>query len=422
MSSYLKKSEAENFPKDWRLVALGDFAEILNSKRIPLSSEVRATMSGKYPYCGANGVVDYINDYKFDGEFVLMAEDGGNFFDYKTRPIAYLMQGKFWVNNHAHVLTAKNGLIKFLLYSLQHKDITKYIIGSTRTKLNRSVLETIQIAEPPFEEQKKIAEILSTVDEKIEVIEEKISKTQELKKGLMQQLFTKGLRHFNFKMTEVGEIPVEWEVKCIGDFVNDFRGGASLKPSDFVNQGGFPVIPKKSITAGGLLKIDEKNPTFCSIKFAENNKANIVDNTYLVTCLRDLVPSGPNIGYIVCFEKKESFILAQGVYGFKLNGNIDEQFLIQYSNTIQFRREMQKIMVGSTQVHIRNQDYLNVKVPIPSFNEQKEISLILKTLDERIIVLEKKKELFDILKKGLMQQLLLGKIRVNSLLEKEMIA
>jgi len=149
-----------------------------------------------------------------------LAEDGGYFTEYKTRPIAYYVTGKSWVNNHAHVLNAKNSnSLKWIFYSLVHKNIVPWIIGSTRTKLNQSQLRRIPIPIPPIKEQQKIASILSNVDSLIQKTDQIIEQTPILKKGLMQRLLTKGIGHTKFKEIELElkflklSIPIDWEIK-----------------------------------------------------------------------------------------------------------------------------------------------------------------------------------------------------------------
>ncbi len=208
-----------------------------------------------------------------------------------------------------------------------------------------------------------------------------------------------------YKKTELGWIPVEWEVKQLGEFVENLKGGAPLRPSDFTDN-GFKVLPKKGVVAGGILNIDKNYQTFCSIEYASDNSNNIVDKEYLITTLRDLVPTGPSIGYIVKIISDEKFILAQGVYGLKTTENINNDYLIQFSNTKQYRKIMQTIMVGSTQVHIRNTDFLNVKLPLPPLPEQQKIASILTTVDDKISSIEAQIQQTEQLKKGLMAKLL----------------
>ena len=175
-------------PRDWRELDLGTLAVLLDTLRIPLSSAQRAGRSGRYPYCGANGILDYINDFRIDDDVILLAEDGGNFDQYEQRSIAYRMRGKIWVNNHAHVLKAANGETSFLFYALEHKDIRPYISSGTRSKLTRSELVRIKIAMPNSrEEQRCIASSIEAVDQLITSLERLITKKQAIKQGMMQE-------------------------------------------------------------------------------------------------------------------------------------------------------------------------------------------------------------------------------------------
>ena len=147
---------SEMVPEGWRFNSIGECCEILDSRRIPLNSEERSKRLGEYPYYGANGIQAYIDDFIFDGDAILVAEDGGNFDQYAERPIAQWVTGKYWVNNHAHILRAsENGLNKWVYYSLVHKNILKFINGGTRAKLNQSDLREIQIPLPPLRNKHK---------------------------------------------------------------------------------------------------------------------------------------------------------------------------------------------------------------------------------------------------------------------------
>lgn len=207
------------------------------------------------------------------------------------------------------------------------------------------------------------------------------------------------------------EFTDEWENKKIKDFILSHKGGAPLRPADFVKNGGYEVIPKKAISSGGKLALDLNNATFCSESFFKNNSRSVVDESYLITTLRDLVPSGPSIGYIVKFTSNKSYLLAQGVYGIKIDNNLDESFLIHYSNTDKYRVMMQTMMVGSTQVHIRNSDFFKTPVNIPSLPEQTKIANFLTAIDEKISQLTQKYDLLKQYKKGVMQQIFSQKLR-----------
>ena len=191
----------KKLPDGWKAVRLGEVCDCFDNKRIPLSDEIRRKKQGIYPYCGANGIVDYIDEYIFDDELILLAEDGGNFNDFETKSIAYLMRGKFWVNNHAHIVKAKKDYYNlYIFYCLKHKDIRAHLSGGTRQKLNKSELEKIEIILPPLPIQQRIAAILSKADEEVRLHKAITKKLEERNKGLAQRLLSGeiDLSGFNF--------------------------------------------------------------------------------------------------------------------------------------------------------------------------------------------------------------------------------
>ena len=206
----------------------------------------------------------------------------------------------------------------------------------------------------------------------------------------------------------------EWEEKNFKQFILNHKGGAPLKPKDFVSNSNYEVIPKKAIQSGGKLLLDKESPTFCTEEFFRNNQNNVIDSKYLVTTLRDLVPSGPSIGYIVKNANTSDLLLAQGVYGFRINDKLSESFLIQLSNRLEYRRLMQRLMVGSTQVHIRNQDFFQISLNLPSKQEQEKIASFLTSVDTKIEQLTKKEELLQQYKKGVMQKIFNQEIRFRA--------
>lgn len=180
------------FNGEWEFLSIESVADCLDNLRVPLNGEQRGKMNGDIPYCGANGVVDYVDDYVVDDDIILMAEDGGYFDEYKTRHIAYRMIGKCWVNNHAHILKAKKHISQaYLFYTLVHKNILDYINGGTRAKLNKSEMNKIESWFPNSQnEQNAIAQILSDMDAELTQLETKKSKYQDIKQGMMQELLT----------------------------------------------------------------------------------------------------------------------------------------------------------------------------------------------------------------------------------------
>ena len=180
------------FHGEWEVKTLQESTECLDRVRIPLNETQRAQMKGDYPYCGANGVLDFVNGYVIDDDIILMAEDGGYFDEYETRPIAYRMQGKCWVNNHAHILKAKADYDQgFIFYSLVHKNILPFLASGTRAKLNKSEMNKIAVRVPKdLPEQTAIAEALSDMDAELAALEQRRDKTRALKQGMMQELLT----------------------------------------------------------------------------------------------------------------------------------------------------------------------------------------------------------------------------------------
>ena len=190
------KTRLPGFSGAWETKRLGEIADCLDNVRVPLNETQRATMPGPYPYCGANGVLDYVNDYVLDDDVILIAEDGGHFDEFLSRPIAYRMSGKIWVNNHAHILKAKSHYDQgFLYYSLVHKNIMPYLSGGTRAKLNKFEMYKIEINVPDdTDEQRAIAAVLSDMDAEIAALEQRRDKTIAIKQGMMQQLLTGRVR------------------------------------------------------------------------------------------------------------------------------------------------------------------------------------------------------------------------------------
>ena len=181
-----KRSDGASYP-EWEEKRLEDIALFLDEKRKPITSNVRK--KGMYPYYGASGIIDYIDEYIFDEELVLLSEDGANIID-RNYPICYIAKGKYWVNNHAHVLKSKAGVNNtFLKESLEKIDYKKYNTGTAQPKLNQETCRNLVINIPCIEEQQKIADVLSCFDELIQNTKEKIETLKTLKYGLLQHVF-----------------------------------------------------------------------------------------------------------------------------------------------------------------------------------------------------------------------------------------
>ncbi|HDU8566233.1 TPA: restriction endonuclease subunit S [Morganella morganii] len=162
---------------EWK--TLGELAENLDSKRKPITSGLRET--GKIPYYGASGIVDYVRDYIFDGDYLLVSEDGANLIARNT-PIAFSISGKTWVNNHAHVLKFETyAERKYVEYYLNSIDLTSYISGAAQPKLNKKNLESIKIPNPAPKEKERIVAILDKFDTLTNSITEGLPREIELR-------------------------------------------------------------------------------------------------------------------------------------------------------------------------------------------------------------------------------------------------
>jgi len=181
-------------PIHWEVIKTYIITKNLDGKRVPLNSEQRGNMEGHYPYWGSNGVVDYINDYIFDEEIVLVGEDGSPFFD-KYKPVSFFVNEKVWVNNHIHILKTRDRIIpKYLTHSFNVVDYKEYISGSTRDKLTQTDLSRIPHCVPPISEQKQIVQYLDRetelIDKTVSIEHRKIELLKEYKQSLISEVIT----------------------------------------------------------------------------------------------------------------------------------------------------------------------------------------------------------------------------------------
>lgn len=174
---------------EWPLKKISDVAEFLNSKRIPLKSLDRQKRQGQYPYYGASGVVDHIDDYIFDGTYLLISEDGENLRTRNT-PIAFKASGKFWVNNHAHILAEKEeGILDYLEYYFSVLDLTPYITGAVQPKLNKANLDSIEIPIPDKEERLAINRVLNSMTNKIQLNRQTNQTLEQIAQAIFKSWF-----------------------------------------------------------------------------------------------------------------------------------------------------------------------------------------------------------------------------------------
>ena len=213
---------------DWKRAKLGDVIELFDYKRVPLNSSERHERQGPYPYYGAQGIIDHVDDFLFDGRYILVAEDGENLNSRKL-PLAMFANGKFWVNNHAHILRARPEIADdvFLLACMNHTDIKPFVTGAAQPKLSQANLKIIEIILPPIPVQHRIASILSTYDDLIENNLRRIRILEEMARALYREWFVEfrfpGHAKVPHVASAVGSIPKGWELKKLGDIAEDVR-------------------------------------------------------------------------------------------------------------------------------------------------------------------------------------------------------
>ncbi|MFL9885134.1 restriction endonuclease subunit S [Paraburkholderia agricolaris] len=183
-------SELGEIPVGWNVLSLSDVVDNLDKHRIPLKQSDRALRKGEYPYYGASGVIDWIDEFIFDGDFILLGEDGENVVS-RNLPLAFRATGKIWVNNHAHVFQPKSDFdIQFLVELLESIDYSHLASGTAQPKITQQALRQLRFAVPPYAEQRRIGAVLAALESKLALLRDKLDNYQTLKSGLMQKLLT----------------------------------------------------------------------------------------------------------------------------------------------------------------------------------------------------------------------------------------
>nr|WP_068130321.1 restriction endonuclease subunit S [Nosocomiicoccus ampullae] len=258
---------------------LKDLVTIFNQKRIPLTGKERSQMEKKYPYYGAQGIIDYVDDYIFDGKYILVAEDGENLRSRKTS-IATRASGKFWVNNHAHIIKNNDKSdFNFLYYYLFDLDVSEYLTGSVQPKLNKRNFENITINAPSLKKQQKIGYFLRILDKKVFKNNSIISNLEELAQTLFKRWFVdfefpneKGKPYKSsggaMVVSELGMIPEGWEVNSLSKIASFQNGLAMQKFRPKEDEDSLPVLKIKELRQG----FTDPNSDLCSINIKDSVK------------------------------------------------------------------------------------------------------------------------------------------------------
>lgn len=362
---------------EWKKVCLKDAADFLDHLRKPVSSSDRAKMKGVYPYYGASGIVDYVNDYIYDEPLILLGEDGENILS-RNLPLAFLVDGKIWVNNHAHVLRAKEGVNRqYLCAFLESLDYTDLNSGTAQPKLNQEKCKNIEIYLPEFEEQTAIAEALSDMDSLISSLQKLIEKKKAIKQGTMQELLTgkKRLPGFsgewsNLRIEEIANlhdnlrVPVEKSMRKKGNIPYYGANGIQDYVNGYTHNGSYVLIAED-----GANDLQEYPIRYASGKIWVNNHVHVLDGKNSVS---------------------------------------DTRFLSYSMSTIDY----QAAITGGTRAKLNGHILMQLSLDLPPLAEQQAIAQVLSDMDSEIEQLKKKLSKYQQIKQGMMQELLTGRIRL----------
>lgn len=416
-----KQTEIGVIPEDWEVVRLGDVLKLKGGNAFKSEDFIDSGIPVlKISNINKNGQIDlsncvYVNEQNIYAPYLLSHNDivvamsgatTGKMGQVKAENLPlYLNQrvGKFEIikknqlnNDYLYFNVTRNEFLDRLLVNA---------IGGAQPNISSKQIEELQIPLPPLHEQQKIAEILSTVDQKIDSIDSKIEETQTLKRGLMQRLLSEGIRHSEFKESEIGRIPARWEVVELGDVCEKRKiKNVEMKYSNV-------------LTNSAVLGIISQEEYFDREITTEKNLVN-----YFIVELNDYVynprisataPCGP----INQLKKYESGIVSPLYTVFrKKTSLLHDPFLECYLISNQwneFVKNNSNTGARHDRMSISDKTFFSMPIPLPPLPEQRQIADILSTTDEKLETLRAKKEAFETLKKGLMQKLLSGEVRVQ---------
>ena len=370
--------------EDWKVKTIDELCAILNNIRKPISSGDRK--KGSYPYYGASGIIDYVDDFLFDERLLLIGEDGAKWGAYENT--AFLVEGKYWVNNHAHVLKPKLINDKLLESYLVKLDLYPYITGAASPKLTLGKLKEISV--PVTEnktEQEKIASCISSLDKVITAHSQKLDLLKDHKKGLMQNLFPSAgekVPKYRFKEFENDGV---WVEKILSEVANYENGKAHEQ--DISENGKFVVVNSKFISTDAEV-VKYSNKAYC-----------LAEKGDVLMVLSD-VPNGRAIAKCFYVQEENKFTVNQRIC--KISSfNCNSLFLYYTMNRNSYFLAFDD---GVKQTNLKNDDVQSFPFLIPiDPKEQQKIASCLSSLDVLIYAQDEKIEQLKLHKKGLMQGL-----------------
>ena len=378
MSEETKKAPAirfQGFTDDWEQRKLIEEADFFDEKRIPIDSEKR--VQGRYPYYGATGVIDYVDNYIFDGEYILLAEDGANIIT-RNSPVAYITEGKFWLNNHAHIMKMKLGSNLFLLQLLERQNYEKFNSGTAQPKLNGQIVKNMIFNFPSYKEQNKIGNFFKLIDEAIALHQRQLDNYKQLKKSMKQKIFDQKLR---FKDADGNDYP-KWKRRTLGEISEIIMGQSPDSANYTSNEQDTVLIQGNADLNGGRI-----TPRIYTTQITKTCEAGDIILTVRAP-VGDLAIANTRacIGRGVCAIKGDLYIY-------------------QYLEMIRDTDGWRKIIQGSTFESINSNDVKDLPIDVPSSEERKKIAEFFKALDRRIEKSTQRVESMKQFRKGLMQQM-----------------
>lgn len=394
-------------PSDWQSDELLTFLELQRGVDLPLQDR----RGGDVPIFGSNGLLGFHDTSVSDGPGVITGRSG-------TIGKVFYTERKYWpLNTALYVKNFKGNLPKFVYYKLGAIGLERFSTGTGVPTLNRNVAHKEMVAFPPLPEQQKIAAILTAVDDKLDVIARQIDATLTLKQGLMQTLFSRGVGsqdadghwvpHAEFKVSELGDIPVGWEAAKLNSHVAKVGSGVTPKGgSDSYLSSGIPLIRSQNVLVGRL-SLDD-------VVFISDEQHEKMRNSALSPNDVLLNITGASIGRSAVLPADfEVGNVNQHVCIIRTELTLSPHFLCQYLNSEMGQKQVDKFQAGGNREGLNYQQIRSFDVPLPPVPEQHEIASVLGSVDEKVGVLTAKQERYQTLKRGLMQKLLTGEWRVN---------
>lgn len=371
---------------------LEDVCEILDSQRVPVTSKDRK--KGIYPYYGANGIQDYVDNYIFDDELVLLAEDGGNFGS-KDKPIAYRVSGKCWVNNHAHVLRAKDCIdIDYLCYSLMFYDVSSLVNGATRQKLNQAVMRKMLIPLPNKSEQCNIVLRLNKVTYLIDLCNTILEKLDLLVKSRFVEMFGDPVIN-----------PMGWQIKPLKELSTLITNGNTPKggSENYVDDGIIFLrsqnVWRNRIDLSDVAYIDE-------ITHQKMKKSIVMHKDILITKTGRINTENSSLGRAALYLGKDNSANINGhVYLVRLKDFVIPEFVLTILTGEAYRKYIRKVCVGGIDKRQINLDQVeDFPIIMPPMEQQKLFADYLDQIDKSKLAVKQVLEKAETLKKALMQE------------------